>query len=77
MTYVENLHEDKDKIAFSVLNIGDVFESRGNIYIKYYDDAFEETYGLQIYPPNNSQFYCENFAADELVSERQCKITIE
>jgi hypothetical protein len=77
MTKIVNLCEDTKTIAFGELNIGDTFESRGKIYIKYYDDDCEETFGLQIYPSDSSQFHCDVFAADEFVSERVCTITIE
>ena len=74
MTQVD-MHENG--IAFGELNIGDVFESHGKIYIKYYDDDFDDTFGLQIYPPDNLQFHRDSFGENKFVSERQCKITIE
>ena len=63
-------------IAFGELNIGDVFESHGKIYIKYYDDELDTACGLQIYPPNNSQFHCEGFLNEEGVFEKDCTIEI-
>jgi len=77
MTNVVNMREDIDNITFSELNVGGVFEYYGKIYIKYYDDELDVACGLQIYPPDSSQFHCEGFAESEIVSERQCKITIE
>jgi hypothetical protein len=77
MTKIVNLCEDAHNIAFGDLNIGDTFESRGKMYIKYYDDDCDETFGLQIYPPDNSQFHCDTFSSDEIVSEKVCTITIE
>lgn len=77
MTNVVNLCENTSTVTFGELNIGDTFESRGKIYIKYYDDDYEEKFGLQIYPPDNSHFHCDTFAEDEFVSEKTCTITIE
>ena len=76
MTNVENIRENINSVGFGDLNIGDTFESCGKIYIKYYDDELDCSCGLQIYPPDNSQFHCEGFSDDELVFERQCTITI-
>lgn len=78
MTNVVNMREDIDSIAFSELNVGGVFEYCGKMYIKYYDDDLEDTYGLQIYPADSSQFHSVcRLSDDELVSERQCTIAIE
>ena len=77
MTNVVNMCENRNSIAFGDLNIGDTFESRGKMYVKYYDDDLEDTFAIQIYPPDSLQFHCDVFATDELVSERQCTITIE
>lgn len=77
MTKIVNLCEDTKTIAFSELNIGDTFENHGKIYIKYYDDELDVACGLQIYPSDSSQFHCDGFAENELVSERVCTITIE
>ena len=78
MTQV-NIHEDTNSIAFSDLNIGDVFESCGKVYIKYDNDEGEDTFGfgLQIYPPDNFQFHCDAFPNDEVVIERDCTIEIK
>lgn len=77
MTDVVNMHENVNSIAFGDLNIGDVFEKYGKIYIKYYDDELDIACCLQIYPPDNLQFHCDTFSDNETVFERQCKITIE
>lgn len=77
MTNVVNLCENINTIAFGDLNIGDAFESRGKMYIKYYDDELDCSCGLQIYPPDNLQFHCDGFADNEIVSEKVCTITIE
>lgn len=78
MTNVVNMRENINGIAFSELNIGDVFESCGKLYLKYYDDCIEDAMALQIYPANNAQFRCVcRFFDSEIVSERQCTITIE
>lgn len=78
MTNVVNMCKDIGKIAFSELNVGAVFESCGKMYIKYYDDDLEDTFALQIYPRDACIFHtCCAFADDELVSEKQCTITIE
>lgn len=78
MTNVVNMCEDIKSIAFGELNVGGVFESCGKMYIKYYDDDLEDTFALQIYPADNTQFHtCMSFSDNELVSERVCTITIE
>lgn len=78
MTNVVNMREDIDNITFSELNVGGVFEYYGKLYIKYYDDDLEDAFALQIYPADSAQFhsFCR-FSDSEIVSERQCKITIE
>ena len=77
MTNVVNMHENTNPVAFGSLNIGDVFETHGKIYIKYYDDELDVSCGLQIYPPDNLQFHCDSFSDNKFVSEKQCTITIE
>lgn len=78
MTNVVNMREDIDSIEFDELNVGDVFESCGKIYIKYYDDDLGDTFALQIYPADSVQFHTScSFSDNELVSKRQCKIIIE
>lgn len=78
MTNVVNMCENVNSIAFGDLNIGDVFENCGKLYIKYYDDDLEDAFAIQIYPPDNCQFhsFCR-LSDNELVSEKKCTITIE
>ena len=78
MTNVVNMHEDVNSVVFGDLNIGDTFESCGKLYIKYFDNDLENAFALQIYPPDSLQFHSwGTFSDEELVSERQCTITIE